>query len=47
MGLFFDLVDFCLVRSMRRGGVLELLLAAPAWRADRSDTIATATAATP
>jgi len=48
--LFFfyasDLVDFCLVRSARRGGVLELLLAAPAWRADGSVTAATATTAT-
>jgi len=48
--LFFfyasDLVDFCLVRSARRVGVLELLLAAPAWRADGSVTAAMATTAT-
>jgi len=48
--LFFfyasDLVDFCLVRSARRGGGLELLLAALAWRADGSVTTAKATTAT-
>jgi len=44
----FDLVDFYLIRSARRGGVLELLLVVPAWRADgNSNAIATATAATP
>jgi len=48
MGLIFpfvfDLVDFCLARSARRGGVLELLLTAPEWRADGSVTAATAVA---